>query len=136
MTRATRRADGVAHVLLVLLVAVVAVAAMLALSDATKSTPRSHRERAPARTVTFGASVAAPAAGGPGAVLVDVAPGSPAQAAGLVAGDLLAAIDGTTVTSPQDVTTVLARHRPGDTVSVEWFDAAHVYHDAQARLAP
>ena len=136
MTRARQPDDGVAHVLIALFVALLALAAILAFSDVTKSKTPEHPNRASPPAVTLGASVAAPAGGGPGAVVVDVRPGGPAQTAGVVAGDLLASIDGRIITSPADIATDLAQHHAGDTVILQWFDGAHVYHGAGARLTP
>ncbi len=52
--------------------------------------------------------------------LTHVFDGGPAQAAGLAAGDVLAALDGLRVT-PKTIETLLGRHRPGDTVRVHAF---------------
>jgi predicted metalloprotease with PDZ domain len=52
--------------------------------------------------------------------LTHVFDGSPAQAAGLAAGDILVAIDGLRVT-PKTFDSLLARRRPGDTAHVAAF---------------
>ena len=54
-----------------------------------------------------------------GEALIDtVVPGSPADAAGLLPGDVILGIDNTSVTSSADVTVVLSRLRPGQVVPV------------------
>lgn len=53
-----------------------------------------------------------------GAVVLDVAPGSPADRAGLRPGDVITAFDGSPVASVQDVVGRLARAAPGQAVSV------------------
>ncbi len=53
-----------------------------------------------------------------GAVVLDVAPGSPAQQAGLQAGDVITAFAGAPVASVQDVVSRLARTTPGQQVPV------------------
>lgn len=61
---------------------------------------------------------------GPNGVLVGgVIPGSPAEAVGLAAGDVLTAIDGTTVTNSVDLRAVLFGHHPGDSITIAYTDA-------------
>lgn len=56
------------------------------------------------------------------AVLVsEVTPGSPAEAAGLKAGDLITAIDGEPVGDPQTLVKAVGQHQPGDTVQLTVF---------------
>ena len=70
-----------------------------------------------------------------GAVVEGVTAGGPAAIAGIAAGDVLAAVDHATVSSAADIDTALNGHHPGDTVSVAWFDAKHVYRTADVRLS-
>ncbi|HET7754647.1 MAG TPA: M20/M25/M40 family metallo-hydrolase [Anaeromyxobacteraceae bacterium] len=56
----------------------------------------------------------------PGVAITGVRPGSPAEKAGLAAGDVLHRIGGTTIVSLADVAVALRSHRPGDTVEVEY----------------
>jgi S1-C subfamily serine protease len=58
-----------------------------------------------------------------GAYLQQVAPTGPAAKAGIQQGDTITAIDGTSVTDAEDLLTVLATKKPGDTVTLK------VYHD-------
>lgn len=56
------------------------------------------------------------------AVLVsEVTSGSPAEAAGLKAGDLIIAIDGNPVGDPQTLVEAIGQHKPGDTVQLTVF---------------
>lgn len=59
---------------------------------------------------------------GAGAVVGGVLAGTPAQAAGLTAGDVVTAVDGTAVGSAQALSDVLATHDPGDGVTLTWTD--------------
>ncbi|HET7826401.1 MAG TPA: M20/M25/M40 family metallo-hydrolase [Anaeromyxobacter sp.] len=56
----------------------------------------------------------------PGVALTGVRPGSPAERAGLAAGDVLVRLGGTKLLSLQDLAFALRSHRPGDEVEVEW----------------
>ena len=61
---------------------------------------------------------------GPNGVLVGgVLPGSPAEAAGLAAGDVITSIDGTTVTDSADLRAILFAHHPDDSVTIAYTDA-------------
>ncbi|TML62964.1 MAG: PDZ domain-containing protein [Actinobacteria bacterium] len=53
-----------------------------------------------------------------GADVARIVSGSPADKAGLRAGDVVTAIDGTKVTGADDLVAAVQRHRPGDTVSI------------------
>lgn len=53
-----------------------------------------------------------------GAVLGGVIEGYPAYAAGVQPGDMIVALDGSAVRSPKDLSTLLAGHKPGDTVDL------------------
>lgn len=59
----------------------------------------------------------------PGATVLNVSPGSPAENAGLVAGDVITAVDGNTVDSADTLTTLLSSHQPGDTLQLTWTTA-------------
>jgi S1-C subfamily serine protease len=61
--------------------------------------------------------------------------GSPAQTAGIAAGDVITSVAGTTVTSPNDLTTALQQHHPADKVSIGWTDQAGAQHTATVQLA-
>ena len=74
-------------------------------------------------------------AGATGAAVAGVLSGGPAEQAGLAAGDVITAVDGTAVGSADDLGSVLAGHDPGDSVAVAWTDAAGAAHTAQVTLA-
>jgi S1-C subfamily serine protease len=71
-----------------------------------------------------------------GAVIAGVPSGTPAQAAGIVAGDTITSVDGKAITSATDLTSALATHKPGDKVSVGWDDGTGQHHTALVTLAP
>ena len=62
-----------------------------------------------------------------GAAVIGVAEGSPAQHAGLREGDVITAIDGQEVHSPQELVERISRCRPGQRVRIRW-------HRARARI--
>jgi S1-C subfamily serine protease len=45
---------------------------------------------------------------------------SPAAAAGMTAGSVITAVNGQTVGSPDSLTGIISKHRPGETISVTW----------------
>jgi S1-C subfamily serine protease len=57
-----------------------------------------------------------------GVEVQQVVPGSPADNAGLAGGDVITAIDGTSLSSYKDVRTILFAHHPGDGISIEYMD--------------
>jgi S1-C subfamily serine protease len=77
-------------------------------------------------TATGAASTGAPVAG--------VVNGSAAAKAGLQAGDTIMAVDGTTITSPTDLSTAMTNSKPGQQVTVTWSDAAGQSHSATVTL--
>src|SRR5690242_2872173 len=54
-----------------------------------------------------------------GASVASVESGSGADKAGIKAGDVITAVDGTDITSAQQLRTIIAEHKPGDKLSVE-----------------
>lgn len=69
-----------------------------------------------------------------GALIAGVYDGTPAASAGLAAGDVVTAVDGTAVTSASDLSAALSAHKPGDTVRLSWTDAAGTAHTGTATL--
>jgi hypothetical protein len=65
----------------------------------------------------------------PGVALTGVRPGSPAEQAGLGAGDVLLRLGAAKIQNLQDFAFALRSHRPGDEVEVEWS------HGAERRTA-
>jgi len=75
-------------------------------------------------TAFIGVAIAdATALGGPsGAVVRQVLPDTPAGQVGLRGGDLITAVDGVPVNAAADLSNIVDRHRPGDTVVLTWID--------------
>ena len=57
---------------------------------------------------------------GTGAYVTSVGAGTPAEAAGLRAGDVITAVGGDRVTSSDALGSAIRKHRPGDLVEVKW----------------
>jgi len=79
--------------------------------------------------------VSVEAAGGQGAGVAQVATGTPAARAGLVAGDRITAVDGVQVRTPAALVKALGAYRPGDSVTIAWTDAFGKKHIAKVALA-
>jgi S1-C subfamily serine protease len=58
----------------------------------------------------------------PGALIQEVLEGGPADLAGLPAGALLQAVDNQELVEPQDLSSIIADHQPGDVVTLTYFD--------------
>jgi S1-C subfamily serine protease len=58
----------------------------------------------------------------PGAVICQVYPRTPADNAGLASGDVITAVNGTTIASSDNLTTALANKHPGDKLTIRFFD--------------
>jgi S1-C subfamily serine protease len=71
---------------------------------------------------------------GSGALITTVEPDTPAESTGLQAGDVITAVDGHSVDSPDTLSSVLRTHHPGDKVSVTWSDQSGQSHTAQVTL--
>lgn len=59
-----------------------------------------------------------------GVLIVDVTSGGAADSAGIVVGDVLVSIDGTSVKSTSQVATAMRDKKPGEKIVVKWIDAA------------
>ncbi len=70
-----------------------------------------------------------------GAVVANVIPGTPAQSSGLAQGDVITSVGGTTVTSPSDLTRIMLRYHPGDSVKVVWTTRSGQSQSAMIALA-
>jgi S1-C subfamily serine protease len=73
--------------------------------------------------------------GGAGEGVLGVVPGSPAEKAGIVAGDLVTTVNGHVIHSPTAVVALLLRRHPGDKVTVRWVDRSTATHTASITLA-
>jgi putative serine protease PepD len=71
------------------------------------------------QTGYLGVSMGAPTGGQDGALVQEVASGSPAAKAGLRPGDLVVAIDGQAVADPSEMSARVRAHKPGDRVSLK-----------------
>ena len=69
-----------------------------------------------------------------GASLGGVLSGSPAQSAGLGAGDTITSLDGNAVTSASSLSLLMERYHPGDSVQVGWADANGNHHVTSVQL--
>jgi len=76
-------------------------------------------EGKPVQTVVLGVSSDDPTSGRGGALIQDVAPGTPAADAGLQVGDLVVELDGQVVTGRDDLIGRIRDHQPGDQVTLK-----------------
>jgi S1-C subfamily serine protease len=63
-----------------------------------------------------------------GGLVAGVVPGGPAAAAGLTAGDVIAAINGHTVSSPSAITSLILTKKPGAKIKVTYTDQSAASH--------
>ncbi|MGA8296846.1 MAG: trypsin-like peptidase domain-containing protein [Acidimicrobiales bacterium] len=70
-----------------------------------------------------------------GVFISDVITGSPAEAAGLQAGDSITSIDGTTTNSIQSLQSAIRSHKPGQSVTLTYKNQAGSSHTATVKLA-
>ena len=73
--------------------------------------------------------------GGTGAAITTVVPGSPAEAAGLVAGDLITSVGGHTISSPDELSAIVMTQRPGASISAHYLDQGGATQSANLTLA-
>jgi S1-C subfamily serine protease len=69
-----------------------------------------------------------------GAAVTGVASGTPAESAGLAAGDVITAVNATAVASAQGLTAALQGHHAGDHVKLTWTDQSGAGHTATITL--
>ncbi len=69
-----------------------------------------------------------------GALIDGVICNTPAASAGLSGGDVITAVDGHKVTSPDSLTTIMGRYNAGNTVSVAWVDTSGQRHTSSLTL--
>jgi S1-C subfamily serine protease len=70
-----------------------------------------------------------------GVVVSDVVAGTPAAQAGLQQGDVITSLDGTPVSTNDDIRTVLFSHHPGDTLTLGYTDTSGAAQTASITLA-
>lgn len=85
------------------------------------------------QTAFLGVEVEA-STGGSGAQVQKAIPGDPAAAAGITANDIITALGGSPVTSPDSLTQLIGRYHPGDRVSVTWQDSTGASHTATVTM--
>jgi S1-C subfamily serine protease len=71
---------------------------------------------------------------GTGALVAGTLPGSPAEQAGLGAGDVITSAAGQRVTSPAGLQAALEQRHPGDGVTITWTDQSGQAHSASVNL--
>ncbi|HYA67278.1 MAG TPA: PDZ domain-containing protein, partial [Acidimicrobiales bacterium] len=69
-----------------------------------------------------------------GAYVEGVQSGSPAANAGIGTGDTIVSVDGTTISSADDLSSALLQYAPGDTVTIGWVDTQGSSHDTSVTL--
>ena len=90
------------------------------------------------RGCTSGDTTATPASiapAGTGALVDGVLCGTPADQAGLFAGDVITSVGGRAVTSPHSLTALVGRYRPGSQVALAWVAPGGSLHTAVVTLA-
>jgi S1-C subfamily serine protease len=70
-----------------------------------------------------------------GALITDVIGGTPAEQAGLAAGDTITALDGQPVTGYDSLASLMLQHHGGDTVTLEWVDQTGAAQSASVTTA-
>jgi S1-C subfamily serine protease len=70
-----------------------------------------------------------------GAYLQGVVAGDPAAKAGLAANDTITSLGGQTVSSYSDISKILVKYHPGDSIQVSWVDTEGQSHTASLTLA-
>jgi serine protease Do len=71
-----------------------------------------------------------------GIIVRDVMRGGPADQAGIAIGDVITALDGTSMDSATTLTYVLDRHYAGDVVDLTWIDRSGQQRTGKAALVP
>jgi S1-C subfamily serine protease len=87
---------------------------------------------------TSGGTTATPASiapAGTGALVDGVLCGTPADQAGLFAGDVITSVGGQPVTSPPSLTALVSRYHPGSRVALAWVAPGGSLHTAVVTLA-
>jgi S1-C subfamily serine protease len=72
---------------------------------------------------------------GSGALVAGVEQGSPAEQAGLAAGDEIVSLGGSTVDSPTTLSNLMQGYHPGDKVQLGWIDSSGQQQSATVTLA-
>ena len=86
-------------------------------------------------TAFLGVEATTDSYGGTGAAITTVMPGSPAEAAGLVAGDLITSVGGHTISSPDELSAIVMTQKPGASISAVYLDQGGATQSADVTLA-
>jgi S1-C subfamily serine protease len=86
-------------------------------------------------TAFLGVEASANSYGQSGAAVTSVVPGSPAEAAGLTAGDLITSVGGQAIESPSELSAAVLTQRPGASVSTTYVDQYGTAQTANLTLA-
>ena len=117
------------------------------LPDSTSADPRRQASQELRQTgavsgsgggCTSGGTTATPASiapAGTGALVDGVLCGTPADQAGLFAGDVITSVGGQPVTSPRSLTALVSRYHPGSRVALAWVAPGGSLHTAVVTLA-
>lgn len=70
-----------------------------------------------------------------GALVSQIVSGGPAAKAGIIPGDLIVAVGGTSIDSSEALSSALRQYRPGEIVGVSWLDPLGAGHHAVVTLA-
>jgi S1-C subfamily serine protease len=70
-----------------------------------------------------------------GVVVAGVGDGTPAEQAGLQAGDTITSVNGQTTGSADDLSSLIGAHNPGDKITLTWTDTAGQSHTETVTLA-
>jgi S1-C subfamily serine protease len=70
-----------------------------------------------------------------GALICEVYPGTPADAAGLTSGDVIIAVNGQTVASSDALTNLMAGDHPGDQLAITYVDSSGARHQTTVTLS-
>jgi S1-C subfamily serine protease len=70
-----------------------------------------------------------------GTLILGTICGGPAQAAGMTAGSVIVAVNGQAIGSPSNLTGVVSKFKPGDTISVTWVSPSGQRSTASIKLA-
>ena len=86
-------------------------------------------------TAFLGVEATTDSYGGTGAAITTVMPGSPAEAAGLVAGDLITSVGGHMISSPDELSAIVMTQKPGASISAVYLDQGGTTQSADVTLA-
>ncbi|MGI9023703.1 MAG: S1C family serine protease [Acidimicrobiales bacterium] len=100
--------------------------------DGIRANPSGAGSTTPASGAFLGVSTRATGTGG--LLVGDVTPGSPAEKAGIQAGDVIRSVDGRPVYAPEDLGAAISSRQPGDEVNLSW-DRSGQVRTAKVALA-